>query len=151
MNFFLAAPAISLLILEGLRWDQLELQLLSELIKIHSFFATDTTSPLIAPFLVVLGGSFGFITTTKAQSKDVLWVRILFYALSLFVLLWTLIQVSPPISVKITGSLESITPAIDLNDGKNPLANILGAALVLVSGWLVNRFRAQTQNRPPSG
>ena len=146
LSFSIVVFALTILMLEALYRDAWNLQIVYHVSDLQSFFTSDAGKPIVAPILVILGGFIGWITTLESRTGAVFWVSFGFYAAAILVLLWILVQVSPPIN----RSMSAILEAYDMSSDDNPLKGMLSIAVASLSGWLANRFVKRT-NPPQEG
>lgn len=146
LSFSIIVFVFTIFILEGLYRDAWNLQIVYHISDLQSFFTSDAGKPIVAPILVILGGFVGWITTLESRTDAVFWVSFGFYVAAILVLLWMLVQVSPPIN----RSMLAILEAYEMSSDDNPLKGTLSIAVVSLSGWLANRFVKRT-NPPQEG
>lgn len=112
------------------------------LIDAHSFFNSSAGKPLLGPLLVVAGGVVGLLTTVINVSGRFFWLEFSIFSISGLLLLWFLIQLSPPVSASVSGLLEIYR----ISEENNQLGGAVSLCLVTLSAWLSNRLRLRTRH-----
>lgn len=130
-----------IVVLEDFYRGRLESGAVYFLIDAHSFFNSSAGKPLLGPLLVVAGGVVGLLTTVNNVSGRFFWLEFVVFSISGLLLLWFLIQVSPPVSGSVLGLLE----IYGISQENNQLGGAVSLCLVTLSAWLANRFRLRTK------
>lgn len=139
--FSLAVFFAVAILLEDFYQGRIESGAVYFLMDAHSFFNSSSGKSLLGPLLVVAGGVVGLLTTVDNVSGQFFWLEFTIFSVSGLLLLFFLIQLSPPVS----GSVHGLLEAYGINQTNNQLSGAVSLCLVTLSAWLANRFRLRTK------
>lgn len=133
----------SLLLLEGIFWDNFNMGVITLIGSGFDFFSSDSGKRAGAPIIMLFGAIFGYFASGPPRHALFFWVDFILYLIAGAVLLFILVCMAAPDERGVGGALEQA----GIDPQSNPIVTLLSLILAALSAWLTSRYQAWQKSR----